>query len=120
MTEEERICAVEAACDRAWASGNVDDLVNLFTPDAVLVNPRGEVAQGRTEIKKALGGFLHSQAANTIHQSQIIRIHFATSVVAIFDGKASISGGLHPLITHRFTDILVKNGTTRIIAHVRA
>jgi uncharacterized protein (TIGR02246 family) len=120
MTEEELIRDVEANYDRAWASGNVDDLVALFTPDAVLVNPRGEVAHGRMEIRKALGGFLHGQAANSIHESRIIRIHFATSEVAIVDGEASISGGSHPLITHPFTDILVKNEATWKIAHVRA
>ncbi|MBO9394527.1 SgcJ/EcaC family oxidoreductase [Caldilinea sp.] len=121
MTEEERqIHDVEAAYDQAWASGNIDDLIALFTPDAVLVNPRGEVAHGRAEIRKALSGFLHGQAANSIHESRIVRIHFVTSEVVIVDGEASISGSLHPLVTHPFTDVLVKDAATWKIAHVRA
>jgi uncharacterized protein (TIGR02246 family) len=118
--DEERIREVESAYDRAWGSSDVEALVACFSADAVLVNPRGEVARGTGEIREALSRFLWGPAKDSIHQSRIIRIHFATADVAIVDGEASISGGRGSPITHRFTDILLRKEGTWRIAHVRA
>jgi uncharacterized protein (TIGR02246 family) len=118
--DEERIREVESAYDRAWGCSDVEALVACFTADAVLVNPRGEVARGTGEIGEALGSFLRGPAKDSIHESQIIQIHFATADVAIVDGEASISGDSGSPITHRFTDILVRKEGTWRIAHVRA
>jgi len=94
-----------------------------MTDDAMVVNPRGEVARGKAEIKAHLGAFLKGPAHGSIHKSRIIRIEFLTPDDAVVDGEDSISTpGLpeaRPL-THRFTDIFVNDQGTWRIAHVRA
>ena len=120
LGDEEGIREVESAYDRAWGSSDVEALVACFTEDAVLVNPRGEVASGIKEIRSALRSFLLGQAKGSIHESQVKRIHFTTYDVAIVDGEVTIAGGRGSPIKHYFTDILVLNEGTWRIAHIRA
>jgi uncharacterized protein (TIGR02246 family) len=115
------VLAIEAAYDAAWNAGDVDALVACFADDAVLVNPRGEVAVGAREIHERLGAFLHGDARGSRHTSRPARVSFVSPDVAVVDGEASVrgtaaSGGLD----HRFTDILVRRHARWKIAHVRA
>jgi uncharacterized protein (TIGR02246 family) len=56
--DEAAILALERAYDAAWNAGDVRALIGLFTADAVVVNPRGEIARGRVELERVLGRFL--------------------------------------------------------------
>ena len=121
---EEQVRAVEAAYDRAWGAGDLDGLLRCLAPDAVLVNPRGEIAIGTDAIRAALGGFLATEAAGSHHTSSVERISFIGDDVAVVDGRAVISpgpGDVHQAtLEHAFTHILQHRDGTWQIAHIRA
>ncbi len=124
--DEAAIRALEAAYDAAWDAGDVDGLVACFAPDAVVVNPLGEVAHGRGGIGQALGAFLAGPARGSRHTSALGRVTFVTDDVAVVDGEATLTGlaalagGIAPPLTHRFTDVVVKRDGAWLLAHVRA
>jgi uncharacterized protein (TIGR02246 family) len=122
--DEAHVHHVEETYDRAWREGDVDALVACFTEDAVLMNPRGEVARGRDEIRRALGDFLAGPAKGSKHSSEVVRLEFITDDVAIVDGEATVEDVAlddeRSTVRHRFTDVLVRQGETWFIAHVRA
>jgi uncharacterized protein (TIGR02246 family) len=125
VTTEQGVLDTEAAYDAAWCAGDLDRLMECLATDAVLVNPRGEVATGASEIRMALGGFLAGEAAGTHHHSRIERISFVTPDVAVVDGRASVSSGgdaqVSPSFEHAFTDVLRRSGSGQwLITHVRA
>lgn len=120
-SEDGAVRAVESAYDRAWCSGDVGSLLRCMRSDAVLINPRGEVAHGSEEIGEALGGFVHGEAAGSTHESHVERVTFVRDDVAVVDGRAFIrGGGLIADVEHRFTDVLVREGGRWLISQVRA
>ena len=86
------VCAVEAAYDQAWRRGDVDALMACFPDDAVLVNPRGEVAVGTSQIRGAFESLFANEAKGSVHDSHIVRVTFVTEDVAVVDGEAVIEG----------------------------
>lgn len=121
--DEELIRKVEATYDLAWQQRNVDGVLACLTEDALLINPRGEVAAGRGEIRNLLSKFLEGPAKGSKHTSYVTRINFVTNDVAVVDGEALIEGlklADSSTLRHRFTDILVRSGDVWLIAHVRA
>jgi uncharacterized protein (TIGR02246 family) len=50
---------LEGDYDAAWNRGDVSSLVALYLPDAVVINPRGEITRGHTAIRAALQAFVH-------------------------------------------------------------
>lgn len=121
-SDETAVRAVETAYDRAWSAGDLEALLACVMDDAVLINPRGEIAAGADEIRAALGGFLLGEAKGSVHESAITRISFVGDDVAVVDGRAVIRkrGSEHPLFEHPFTDIVVRTTSGWAIAHVRA
>lgn len=120
---EELIRKTEAAYDHAWQEGNVDGLVACLVKDAVLINPRGEVAIGHDEIRKQLSEFLTGPARGSKHTSHLTRISFVTEDVAVVDGEALVEGvdfDGSSTVTHLFTDILLRSGDGWRIAQIRA
>ena len=121
--DEELIRKTEAAYDHAWQLGDIEGVMVCFTDDALLISPRGDVAFGKEQIRDLFSGFLGGEAKSTKHTSRITRINFVTDDVAVVDGEAFIEGAenLSATVTHhRFTDILVRNEETWLIAHIRA
>ena len=122
--EEEQVRAVEAAYDRAWCAGDLDGIMRCLTHDAVLVNPRGEVAIGTDDIRGALDTFLAGEAAGSEHESTLERISFLTDDIAVVDGRAVISLPTEEsdrrTLEHVFTDILQRTDGAWRIAHIRA
>ena len=93
--------------------------------EAVLVNPRGQVASGKAEIRAVLGAFLAGEARGSGHRSTVERISFIGDNVAVVDGRAIVanrSADADPIaqFEHSFTDVLVKVGDRWRIAHIRA
>lgn len=118
---EVEIRALEASYDSAWNAGDIDALVSCLRPDAVLVNPRGQVAAGADQIRQALGSFLRGEAAGSRHESELQRITPVREDVAVVDGSVVLRGGaLRAAIEHHFTDVLVREDGRWLISQVRA
>jgi len=120
--DDAAIRAVEAAYDLAWDNGDIVALVACLTEDAVVVNPRGELARGHAEIMSVLGEFLNGPAKGSKHQSVVSRVDFITEDVAIVDGEARIENiaRYDGTLVHHFTDVMVRRNGGWVIAHVRA
>jgi uncharacterized protein (TIGR02246 family) len=120
--DESAVRAIEAAYDAAWRRGEIEALMSCFVPDAVLVNPLGETAEGHDEIERMLRQFLSGPARDSTHTTRILRLSFVTADVAVVDGEALLEGAAvdESVLLHRFTDILVKRAGSWAIAHVRA
>jgi uncharacterized protein (TIGR02246 family) len=125
--DEAAVRAVEAAYDAAWQAGDLDGLLACLSEDAVLINPRGEMARGHTEIRRELESVLRGPAAGSKHTSVISGVEFLTPDVAIVDGEARIEGPAQEqpeqpryTLAHRFTDILVRKDQAWAIEHIRA
>lgn len=118
-SDEAGVQAVEVEHDRAWCAGDIDALLQCMRSDAVLVNPRGEVAQGAEEIRQALGSFVCGEAAGSTHETRVERVTFVRDDIAVVDGRAFIRGGVAD-IEHRFTDVLVRDAGRWLISQVRA
>lgn len=118
---EAAIRAAEAAYDSAWNAGDIESLIACMRPDAVLVNPRGEVAAGADQIREALGNFVRGEAAGSRHESELQHITSVRDDVAVVDGRAVLRGGaLGEGFEHRFTDVLVQDDGRWLISQVRA
>ncbi len=117
----ELVRAVEAAYDAAWTRGDVAGVLACLTDDAVVVDPRGEVARGRPQVEAMLASFLGGEAAGSSHHSEVVRVELVTDDVALVDGVATLAGAGGEPYVHRYTDVLRRgtDGTWRI-AHVRA
>ena len=121
-SDEIAVRAVEATYDRAWSAGDLEALLTCFVDDAVLVNPRGEIASGAEEIRLAVGPLLLDEAKDSVHESTITRVSFVGDNVAVVDGQAAIRkrDSDRPLFEHPFTDIVVRTSRGWVIAHGRA
>jgi uncharacterized protein (TIGR02246 family) len=122
--DEAAVRAVEAAYDAAWQAGDIESLLACLSEDAVLINPRGEMARGHDEIRRELAAVLGGPARGSKHTSLISQVEFITADVAIVDGQAMIepAGQDEPAsaLAHRFTDILIRKNRVWLIAHIRA
>lgn len=122
QSDDMAVRAVEAAYDRAWSAGDLEALLACMVDDAVLIDPRGEIAAGAGEIRTALGAFLSGEAKDSVHESAIRNVFFVGDDVAVVDGRAEIRkrGSERPLFEHPFTDVVVRTASGWAIAHVRA
>lgn len=122
-SEEQDVIAVELAYDQAWTAGDLTRLRGLFTSDAVIITPNGDVLTGIAEIEEGLRSVM-AQPARKVHASTIDAVHFVTADVAIVDGHAVLDAAAgaesEARLLHRFTDILVRQDGVWRIAHVRA
>jgi uncharacterized protein (TIGR02246 family) len=116
---------LESEYDDAWNAGDIRRLTSLYRPDAVVVNPLGERAQGHRAISAALETFLTGPGRGSRHSSRVHAISYLQEAVAVVDGEARLEGLGAPfserVATHAFTDILVKELRGRwAIAQTRA
>lgn len=112
------------AYDLAWNRGDVHALSSSFTSNAVVVNPRGEVISGKTEFKQTIATLFRGSFKGSIHNTTILRIHFPKEDIAVVDGEATLTL-LTPRegnskLTHYYTDVMIKEGNTWLIADTRA
>jgi len=76
--EEAVVREVEIEYDAAWSAGDVERLFSLFTPNAVIINPYGEVWTGLGQIagfegipcKRGQGFEAFKQAENRIYRDR--------------------------------------------------
>jgi uncharacterized protein (TIGR02246 family) len=122
VEDEKAIRTLEAAYDSAWRRADIDALMVCFASDAVLVNPYGQTAEGRDEIRSMLRAFHAGPARGSDHKTEILRVIFITEDVAVVDGQAFLEGAAvdESILLHRFTDIVVKQDDRWLISQVRA
>ena len=118
------IITLEKSYDHAWNQGEAGILASFFMPDAVIINPQGEVAEGKNAFEKLMSALFRSRFKGSTHKSKILRIHFLNGVVAVVDGEATVTemseqGEMSDSIV-RFTDVLVKKSDKWLIADTRA
>ena len=124
--DEAAIRGLEQAYDTAWNAGDLRALVSLFANDAVLINPRGQIARGRAEIEQVMRRFLGGSARESTHTTVVAEVNFLTDDVALVDGEATLEGVTgpdgesEPPLLHRFTDVMIRAEGIWSIAHVRA
>ena len=103
---------LERDYDDAWNAGDIPRLTALYRPEAVVVNPLGERAQGQGAISAALETFLTGPGRGSRHSSSVHAISYLQETVAVVDGEARLEGlgtrFSESVATHAFTDILVR------------
>ena len=118
------IFAIEKSYDNAWNQNEASILASFFTPDAVIINPHGEVAEGKNEFENLMSTLFRRRFKGSIHKSKILRIHFPKGDVAVVDGEATVTEisehGESSITIVRFTDIMVKESDKWLIADTRA
>jgi uncharacterized protein (TIGR02246 family) len=126
-SEDERLVrTVERDYDAAWTAGDIDRLLTLLTPDAVIVNPYGGVARGTAEIETMLRGVRDTDDPSSTHTSVVTAVYFVTDDVALADGEATIERIVLPgqaapgTYSHSYTDVLVRRDGVWRIAQIRA
>lgn len=65
--------SIHAAFAEAYNSGNLEDLVALYEPDAVLIPQPGQRVAGSSAIREALMGFLNLKGSMEIDTLSCIR-----------------------------------------------
>jgi uncharacterized protein (TIGR02246 family) len=124
VKDEATIRKLGEAYDLAWNRGDVHALSSSFTSDAVVVSPRGEVITGKTDFEQTISNLFRGSFKGSIHNTTILRIHFLKEDVAVVDGEATLSlltpREGHSALTHYYTDVMIKEGDTWLIANTRA
>jgi len=121
--DEITIHELSEAYDRAWNRGDVQALISHFTLDAIVVNPRGEVTTNKAELAKAITQLFKGLFEDSTHKTEIIRIHFPKKDIAVVDGVATLTLAhteKRSDLTHRYTDVMVKEGKRWLISDTRA
>ena len=82
---------LHAMFQRHFRAGDLDALVLLYEPDAVLVPQPGTVMRGRAAIRESLGAFLAMKGAFTMSAPRILGTDDVALVVAdwTLDAKGS-------------------------------
>jgi uncharacterized protein (TIGR02246 family) len=115
---------LERDYDDAWNSGDLSRLASLYTPGDAVVNPLGERAHGREAIRASLEAFLTGPGRGSRHSSHVATISYVQETVAVVDGEARLEGVggsfPNPVVTHVFTDIVVKEQQGWSLAQTRA
>jgi ketosteroid isomerase-like protein len=57
---------------RLFNTGDVDAVLAMYEPQAILVAQDGQLAQGTTRLRAALNGFLSLKPTLTIHHSRLV------------------------------------------------
>ncbi|MBN2260672.1 MAG: nuclear transport factor 2 family protein [Clostridiales bacterium] len=116
------IIALAKAYDSAWNRGDVEKLLSFFVSDMIIIKPKGEVTKNMAEFGKGItdlfGGFLK----DSIHKTKIIHIHVPKNDVAVVDGEVQLTTKKLEegnVLTHRYTDVMIKNGDRWLISDIR-
>jgi uncharacterized protein (TIGR02246 family) len=74
IEDREAIFAIEKSYDHAWNQGEAGILASFFTSDAVIINPHGEVAEGKNEFENLMSTLFHCRFKGSNHKSKILRV----------------------------------------------
>jgi uncharacterized protein (TIGR02246 family) len=123
LKDEATIREIGEAYDEAWNRGDVQALGSYLAPDVIIIDPRGDVTTGKAEFEKVITQLFRGSFKDSRHKTNIIRIHFPKKDVAVVDGEATLTAlksfeGSREL-THRYTDVMVKEGDRWLISDTR-
>ena len=105
--------ALDNAFVKAVKAGDIEAVLALYAPDAMLYPPGEMAAKGRDAIRAVWGGFL---SANTVAECRLYETGYKTSGdTSIGWGRFSMTlqakaGGAAATLEGRFTDVAVKKG----------
>jgi uncharacterized protein (TIGR02246 family) len=111
---------LEQAYDAAWQAHDLEALLACFLPEALIVNPYGEAVEGYEQIRLELARVLDDPASPGTHVSDITRVVLLTDEVALVDGEARLEAHGGAAFSHRFTDVLMRQGSRWFVAQTRA
>ncbi|MFB3852237.1 MAG: SgcJ/EcaC family oxidoreductase [Vicinamibacterales bacterium] len=78
----------------AWNARNTQQILRLYTDDALVIQPTGEMLEGRAAIEAGYAkGFANMGDARLSLEVETIR--FVGANTAVFTGTSSMTGGLH-------------------------
>lgn len=121
--DEVSIHELSEAYDRAWNRGDVHALISHFTLDTIVVNPRGEVTTSKAELAKTITQLFKGLFEDSTHKTEITHIHFPKKDIAVVDGVATLTLAhteKNSNLTHRYTDVMVKERKRWLISDTRA
>jgi uncharacterized protein (TIGR02246 family) len=88
----EQARAVHAAWVAAFNSGNLDALVAMYEPDAVVIPPGGPVLYGRNNIREGIGAFIALKGKMSLTATWC----YATKDTALIRASWKLEGGRAP------------------------
>ena len=91
----------------------------LYTPDAVLVTPGGELCVGRAEIEKEIAKALSGPFKGAKAMLRIGRVQMVKPDVAVVEGTVEVTGVSTPM-TGRYLSTIIRQGDDWRIAGIAA
>jgi uncharacterized protein (TIGR02246 family) len=117
--EEEAIRGAADRFTKAFNAGDAHAIAQLHTPDARVIDPLGEVLNGREEIEREYHGLFHDNPglAIEIHPESI---HFCGPDAVIEEGTTRVSSkdGATPFVSH-YSAVDIKHDGQWLLASVR-
>jgi uncharacterized protein (TIGR02246 family) len=102
----------------AFNANDVDALVKLYAPDAVLIGPAGStVVEGKDAIRKYYSRLEKSGDKVEMDVRKVIVLDDNVAYVAGFDQFTALRNGETATSSNGFTMVLVKRGNDWLIAH---
>ena len=112
---------VAAALDqwtKAFNANDVDALVKLYAPDAILIGPAGSsITEGSEAIRKYYARLEKSGDKVLIGIHKVVVVDDSVAYVAGFNEFSAVRGSETRKSPNRFTMILVKRGDRWLITH---
>jgi len=112
---------VAAAVDQwamAFNANDVNALVKLYTPDAVLIGPAGStVVEGNDAIRKYYSRLEKSGDKVKMDVRKVAVLDDSVAYVAGFDEFTAVRNGQTGTSSNGFTMVLVRRGNEWLIAH---
>jgi uncharacterized protein (TIGR02246 family) len=112
---------ITSQLDIAWNNGDAVSFANLWTEDAINVNPMGGITEGLKNIEKSMAIEFSGSMKGTTHKLIIEKVYLVSSSVSVADGAAEVKVDNNEPWKSQFTAIFSRDKTgTWKIAHMRA
>lgn len=90
------IASIESQWETAWNKHDIPAMVQLFAPDADVVNLAGQWFKSREAFAKSLQGLHSAKTKNSVWRTEQIQTRFLTAAIAVVHVYFSSSGERNP------------------------